>query len=143
MLKTLSLALAFSLVTSHALAADAAPTAGSDYLLIVQESTPAFALRSDPARSAAYWGGFKAYGEAMAAAGVIRGGNVVQPPSAAKSVTAKGVASHPALVSKLQQGGYFIVHTATEAEALDWAAKCPCIASGGAVEVRAIIPQNM
>lgn len=143
MLKKLTLALAFGLAASHTFAADAATKTGSDYLLIVQESATAFAHRNDPAKASTYWGSFKAYGDAMGAAGVMRGGNVVQPPVAAKTVTAKGAATGPADTGKLQQGGYFVIHTATESEALAWAAKCPCVASGGAVEVRAVIPQNM
>lgn len=143
MLKKLTLALAVSLASPGSFAADAVPKAGSDYLLIVQEPASDFATRSDPARGQAYWASFKAYGDAMGAAGVIRGGNVVQPPTAARTVNAKGSQSGTADAGKLQQGGYFVIHTATEAEALAWAAKCPCIATGGAVEVRAIIPQNM
>ena len=62
MFKKLGLALAFSLASGHALAVDAAPKTGSDYLLIVQESPAAFAMRSDAAKGHAYWGSFKAYG---------------------------------------------------------------------------------
>lgn len=143
MLKKLTLTLALSLAAHSAFAADAAPKTGSDYLLIVQESAADFATRTDPAKANAYWASFKAYGDAMGAAAVIRGGNVIAPPVAAKTVSAKGAKTGPADASSLQQGGYFVIHTATEVEALAWAAKCPCVVSGGAVEVRAIMPQNM
>lgn len=143
MLRKLTLVLAITLASGGSFAADAPPKTGSDYLLIVQESAADFATRNDPAKANAYWSSFKAYGDALGAAGVIRGGNVVQPAAAAKTVTAKGAVTGPADTGKLQQGGYFVIHTATEAEALDWAAKCPAVKTGGAVEVRAIIPQNM
>ena len=142
MLKIVVLTVALALA-STAFATDSPAASGSDYLLIVQESKADFATRSNPAKAGAYWASFKAYGDAMGAAGVIRGGNVILPPSAAKTVTAKGAATGTADKGRLQQGGYFVIHTATEAEALDWAAKCPAVKAGGAVEVRAIIPQNM
>lgn len=140
---SLTLGLAFALATGSVFAADAPPKGGSDYLLIVQEPAGDFARRSDPAKAGAYWTAFDDYGKGMAAAGVIRGGNVVQPPASAKTVSAKGTKSGPAEGSALLQGGYFVIHTASEAEALAWAAKCPCIANGAAVEVRAIIPRSM
>lgn len=143
MLKKLTLVLAFALATGSAFAADAVPQTGSDYLLIVQESKADFATRNDPAKANAYWASFKAYGDALGAAGVIRGGNVITPPEAAKNVTAKGANAGPADNGKLQQGGYFVIHTATETEALDWAAKCPVVKTGGAVEVRAILARSM
>lgn len=137
---TFALALGLSFAS---LAAEQAPPPGSDYLLIVQESKADFATRNDPVKAGAYWASFKAYGDAMGKAGVIRGGNVVMPPDAAKTITIKGAKTGTADNGKLQQGGYFVIHTTTEAEALDWAAKCPAVQTGGAVEVRAVIPQNM
>ncbi|MES2883418.1 MAG: YciI family protein [Pseudomonadota bacterium] len=142
MLKTFTLALAFA-AAATAFAAETPAASGSDYLLIVQESNADFATRNDPAKAGAYWASFKAYGDELGKAGVIRGGNVILPPTVAKTITAKGASVGPSDQAKLQQGGYFVIHTATETEALDWAAKCPALKTGGAVEVRAIIPQNM
>lgn len=141
MFRTLTLALALG--STSAFAAGPVVTGGSDYLLVVQESAADFATRSDPAKAPAYWASYKSYGDELGKAGVIRGGNVIAPSSAAKTITVNGVKSGPADGSTLQQGGYFVIHAATEAEALDWAARCPAAKTGGAVEVRAILPQNM
>ena len=82
------------------------------------------------------------YSDALVRAGVMRGGNELMPTAHSKVVrNVKGktlTTDGPFAEAKEQLGGYFVVEVKNEAEALEWAAKCPG-AFHGAVEVRPII----
>ncbi len=84
-------------------------------------------------------GAYVAYTEAMTKAGIIVGGDRLQPSTAATTVrVADGkskVLNGPYAESKEQLGGYYLIDVPDLDAALSWAARCPG-ASHGVVEVR-------
>lgn len=109
------------------------------FAVIVYETKEDFAIRSDPQRAPAYWGAYKAYSEALRAAGVAAGGAALLPPSAGTSVRIRdgkrAVQDGPFTDSKEQLGGFFLIDVPDLDTALMWAARCPAASSCG-VEVR-------
>lgn len=81
-----------------------------------------------------------AYGEAMAQAGVMRGGYELKPISTATTIRFDGgkatTLDGPFAETKEQLGGYYVIEADNLEQALEWAAKMPGMESGGAVEVR-------
>jgi hypothetical protein len=75
-------------------------------------------------------------------AGVIQGGNALQPTATAKTVRVRGgkaaVTDGPFAETKEQLAGYYLIDAQDEAQALAAAAKIPG-ASDGAVDVRPIM----
>ena len=95
----------------------------------------------------AQWlGAYKAYVEAMAQAGVLRGSTGLQPTSAATTVrVANGktqVLDGPYADSKEQLGGFHVIDVADLDAAIAWAARSPT-ALHGLVEVRPIMDQSL
>jgi len=89
-----------------------------------------------------HWlGAYKAYMEAMANAGVLKGGNGLRPTSSATTVrVANGktqVLDGPYADSKEQLGGFHIIDVADLDAAIAWAARSPT-APHGVVEVRPV-----
>ena len=84
---------------------------------------------------------YGAYAEAMKKAGVMAGGQRLQPTSAATTVrVAKGkteVLNGPYAETKEQLGGFFMIDVPDLDSALSWAARCPG-ASRGTIEVRPV-----
>jgi hypothetical protein len=84
---------------------------------------------------------YAAYTEALNKAGILRGGNRLQPTAASSTVrVANGktqVLDGPYAETKEQLAGYYIIEVPDLDTALSWAAKCPG-ASAGAMEVRPI-----
>ena len=80
-----------------------------------------------------------AYGDLLVKAGVMRGGQGLQPPQTAKSLRLKGgqrvVHDGPFADTKEQLGGFYIIEAESMEAALHWAAQCPVSAEGG-IEVR-------
>jgi hypothetical protein len=113
------------------------------YLLMAMETDDAFAARTDPDRTEAYWSSWTGYIEALQASGILRAAGGLQGPDAATTVrTADGrrtVQDGPFADSKEHLGGYFLIEVADLDEAIEWAARCP--SSGYAsVEVRPLLP---
>jgi hypothetical protein len=88
---------------------------------------------------------YKAYGEALTKAGVMKGSNRLQPSSAATTVRlADGksqVLDGPFVDSKEQVGGYYLIDVPDLDAALSWAARCPG-AGHGVIEVRPVWPMS-
>jgi hypothetical protein len=84
---------------------------------------------------------YGAYTEAMKKAGIMVGGDRLQPSAAATTVrVADGktkVLNGPYAETKEQLGGYYIIDVPDLDAALSWAARCPG-ASHGTIEVRPI-----
>jgi hypothetical protein len=82
---------------------------------------------------------YLAYSEALKKAGVLKGGNGLQPSSTAATVRiADGkpqVLDGPYADTKEQFGGYFVIDVSDLDAAIAWAARCPA-AGHGVVEVR-------
>lgn len=80
-----------------------------------------------------------AYGDLLVKAGVMRGGQGLQPHHTAKSLRLKQgqrvVHDGPFADTKEQLGGFYIVEAKDIDEALHWARQCPVSAEGG-IEVR-------
>jgi hypothetical protein len=87
-------------------------------------------------------GQYHAFGEEATAAGVMAGGNALQPVSTATSVCVREgnsvVTDGPFAETKEQLGGYYLLECKDLDEALKWAAKIPS-ARYGTIEVRPIM----
>lgn len=108
------------------------------HLMLIYETERDFRARTDEDRER-YWGAWRAYHQALVAAGAIAGGSALQPPATAATVRVKAgarqVQDGPYADTKEQLGGFIVLDVPSLDAALDWAARCPA-ASTGAVEVR-------
>ncbi len=111
------------------------------YMILIYSDERAWAQLS-PDELGREMGAYFAYSEALVAAGVMRAGDELQPTSTARSITVRDGAAHvadgPYVDTKEQLGGYYLIETASEAEAIEWAKKCPGAAHGG-VELRPVV----
>ncbi|MCX5233431.1 YciI family protein [Streptomyces sp. NBC_00233] len=86
---------------------------------------------------------YDAYYAAVVQAGVMRGGQKLQPSATATTVAVhegeRLVTDGPFAEAREQLGGFFVLECADLDEALEWAARCPG-ASHGTVEVRPVMP---
>ncbi len=84
--------------------------------------------------------GHKAYGEALAKAGAMRGGAELKPVSTATSVKFTNgrprTVDGPFAETKEQLGGYYLIEVDNLEQAIDWAEKMPGMTEGGSVEIR-------
>lgn len=113
------------------------------YAVVIYEKPEDFESRNDPNRSAAYWGAYMAYAQALQEAGIAAGGTALQPPTTGTSLRIRNgstqIQDGPFPDSKEQLGGLMIVDVPDLDTALKWAARCPA-ASNGFVEVRPVLP---
>jgi hypothetical protein len=113
-----------------------------EFMLMFRETTADIDQRNDPATAPAYWGAWNAYIGALAGAGVVVSGNGLQPPHTATTVRVRAgkrqVQDGPFADTREHLGGYFIVRVASLDEALEWAARAPCAATGS-TEVRPVM----
>lgn len=113
------------------------------YMLILNETAEEFAKREDPELASGYWGGWNAFINAMAAAGVIVKGDGLHGPQTATTVRVRenkrSVVDGPFADTKEQLGGYFIIEVPDLDAALDWAARAPS-ATYASVEIRPVMP---
>jgi hypothetical protein len=111
------------------------------YALIYHETATELARRDSDA--SAYWGAWDAYMGAMGAAGIMRGGAGLMPPSAATTLRVVSsdwqVEDGPFADTREQLGGFVVIEVDDLDAALAWAARAPC-ASAGSVEVRPTLP---
>lgn len=115
----------------------------AEFQLLILETPAELAKRSDSGPAGqAYWASYGQYGQALQAAGVVRGGGALQPAAAGRSVGAGGARPQAltAHASGAQLGGWFIIDVADLDSALAWAARAPSVATGGSVEVRPLAP---
>jgi len=96
----------------------------------------------DPAEMAEY----NEFSEAAGAAGVIEGGNALQPTSTATTVSVLGgkggeviTVDGPFAETKEVLGGYYLLNCKDLDEALSWAARIPGAWRGGKIEVRPVV----
>ncbi len=87
-------------------------------------------------------GQYQAFGEEAGAAGVLAGGNALEPVSTATSLQVRNgktsLTDGPFAETKEQLGGYYMLECKDLDEALHWAAKIPT-ARYGTVEVRPVM----
>ncbi|HEX2168032.1 MAG TPA: YciI family protein, partial [Longimicrobiales bacterium] len=83
------------------------------------------------------------YTERLKSSGGYLGGEALMPTSTATTVRKNGskvlTTDGPFAETKEQLGGYYLIDVASEAEALEWAARLPG-AKRGSVEVRPLMP---
>ncbi len=95
-------------------------------------------------RAEAHKAGWMAYVGAIYQAGVALSGEGLLPPSTATTLRVRGdkrqVQDGPFADTKEQLGGYMIIDVPHLDNALEWAARAPCAATGG-VEVRPVMPR--
>lgn len=82
------------------------------------------------------------YNKDLIAAGVHKHGEPLAPSHTARTLSKKQgkvvTTVGPFVESKEQLGGYYVIEVKTEAEALEWAARCPVLHIGSA-EVRPLM----
>ena len=109
------------------------------YTILIYENEAAFSSRTDERRREGYWGAYRAYTQALQAAGVMVGGAGLQPPPLGTTVRQRDgkrqVQDGPYAETKEQLGGFYEIDVPDLDTALDWAGRCPAAATG-AVEVR-------
>lgn len=113
------------------------------YVLLYNETPDELGKRDQPDEAATYWGGWNAYMGAMVGAGMMIGGNGLQPPGTGTTLRivdgTRHVEDGPYADTKEALGGYVVIDVPDLDAALEWAARAPC-ASAGSVEVRPILP---
>lgn len=76
-------------------------------------------------------------------AGILLGANQLDDTSSATTITMRDgkrvVSDGPFAETTEVLGGYYLFSCANLDEALDWAAKCPAVHTGGKIEVRPIV----
>lgn len=111
------------------------------YMLVIYEN-PSDVARRESESAPAYWEGWKAYGAALKAAGVLVGGAALQPVSSATTLRLKDgkrqVQDGPYAETKDEFAGFYTLEVESVDQALEWAAKCPAVAKG-AVELRPLL----
>jgi hypothetical protein len=108
------------------------------YALLVYGDENAWATTPQEEMDAVY-AAHGAYTEALIEAGVLRGGEELQPTTTATSVRFGGAApattDGPFAETREQLGGFYLIEVETLDEALEWARKMPAM-TDGTVEVR-------
>lgn len=116
----------------------------TDYMIMIYSSDDAWAALS-PSDMQREMGAYMAYTQALRDSGKYVRGDQLTPAATAKSVRMRegkaGIVDGPYADTKEQFGGYYLITGVSEAEALDWAARCPG-AKHGTVEVRACVDNN-
>ncbi|MEL6606331.1 MAG: YciI family protein [Cyanobacteria bacterium J06614_10] len=109
------------------------------YAVLVYETAEDFANREQVMPA------YQAYSEALSKAGVLTGGQALQPSHTSTTIRIKNgqrqVQDGPFADTKEQLGGFFIITVNNLDDALEWAARCPG-AAHCAVEVRPIVTNN-
>jgi hypothetical protein len=86
---------------------------------------------------------YEAFGQEAAAAGVLLGGEGLQPTSTATTVRQRDgeriVTDGPFIETKEALGGYYLLDLKDLDEAIDWAGRIPAVQFGGAIEVRPVM----
>jgi hypothetical protein len=111
------------------------------YLLMIARED-ARLLQATPQDREATMTAFMAYTRALREAGVLLGGNALQPSNTATIVRVRDgktqVLDGPFADTKEQLGGYYLIDVPDLDAALAWAARCPG-AAFGTIEVRPVM----
>jgi hypothetical protein len=111
------------------------------YLLTIYADESRYATMT-PEDSAALMQAYGAFGQEAQEAGVLLGGEGLQPTATATTVRVRDgetlLTDGPFAETREQLGGYYLLDCADLDEANRWAAKIPD-ANGGAVEVRPVM----
>lgn len=98
--------------------------------------------RKSPKELEAEMGGYMSFTNAVKEAGILRGGEPLQPTTTATTVRVQGgqilTTDGPFAETKEQLGGFYLLDCKNLDEAIQWAAKIPH-ASQGAIEIRPVM----
>ncbi len=112
------------------------------YLLLLYGDEAAYDNQS-PEEAAETMSAYTAFDEELTAAGVLRGGEGLEPTSSAVTLRyADGApvrTDGPFAETREQLGGFYVLECKDLDEALAWAAKVPELSDNGSVEVRPVI----
>lgn len=130
-----------SLVAALALGTSAQ---AEEFALFVYETPSDFAARDDAERGPGYWGTYAELAQAMAAAGIVRGGGPLTAPRLGSRVAVREGKSSVTAVDASGEAlsGWFVIDVADRAAAEAWAARVPAAATAR-IEVRAVLPTPM
>lgn len=113
-----------------------------DFMLLFHEADSEVRKRGDPKEGAAYHGAWMAYVAALRGSGVVKAGAGLQPAGTATTVCIRDgrrqVQDGPFADTREQLGGFFVIDVPTLDQALEWAARAPCAATGR-TEVRPVM----
>jgi hypothetical protein len=112
------------------------------YALLIHTDEQLWPTLSEDDRNALF-AEYGTYTQELRDAGVMRGGDALQPTQAATTVRVRDgetlTTDGPFAETKEQLGGFYLIDVASLDEALEWAAKIPG-ARSGSVEVRPVMP---
>ncbi len=107
------------------------------YLLMIYDNEKSWE-EADEAERNAIFGKHMTFTEEAQAAGVMVGGEALEPTNTATTVRKTGAHDGPFAETKEQLGGFYIVDCPNLDEALKWAKKLPESETGG-IEVRPVM----
>ena len=111
------------------------------YMLLLYSDANEWAAMT-PAEQSEAMGAYFAYTTALRDAGVFLGGDELDGPHTATTLTVQGgqrrVQDGPFIASKESLGGYYLIEVPDLDAALHWAERCPA-AHHGHVEIRPVI----
>lgn len=113
------------------------------YMLQFYENPEERGKHHDPAQVEAYFAGWTAFIDTLAQSGAMVSGNGLLPPDTATALRVKNgkrtVVDGPFADNEEILGGYVILDVSDLDEALEWAARVPCV-TAGSVEIRPVLP---
>jgi hypothetical protein len=112
------------------------------YALLIHDDESAWARMSDEDRNQLFKE-YSEFGNDLVARGLMRGGEQLQPTSAASTVRVRDgktlTTDGPFAETKEQLGGFYLIECDNLDEAIDAAARIPSTRVGGVIEVRPIV----
>ncbi|MEM9191070.1 MAG: YciI family protein [Myxococcota bacterium] len=113
------------------------------YALLIYETEADLEIRRDPEAHVPVAAAYKAFTDALAKAGAMRGGEALDLPETATTLVAAPskplVQDGPFADTKEKLGGIIVIEAANLDEAMKWAEQCPA-AQKGKVEIRPVVP---
>ena len=113
------------------------------YAILIYMSQSEFDASPDSEAAASLFAAYRAYSEALVAAGVMAGGEPLQGPRTATTVRISDgkrlVQDGPFADTKEQLGGFYLIEAPSLDAALEWGARCPAASGDGGVEVRPVM----
>lgn len=110
-------------------------------LLLIHGDESGWATMSEAQQGAAI-GAYMAYTQALAAEGILRGGEQLMPAATGRILKGTTVLDGPYTETKEQLGGFYLLETPDLATAEAWAARCPALHHGATIELRPLVPRG-
>ena len=113
------------------------------YLMLIYGDEAVDTARNE-AQQAANMDAWMSYTADFQGTGKMLGGEALMPKATATTIRPKAdggriTSDGPFVETKETLGGYYMIDAANLDEAVAWASKMPIIASGGCVEIRAVV----